>query len=80
MLNITVNINADSLLSLLKRRGKKKGMTLFQYYKECRKKYPEMDRRVFHEFLDDQITEGKLKTYMGKRTTYVVFTESVEGI
>ena len=53
-------------------KNKEKGMTVDQFYKKIKKKFPDMTRDIFHQYLDDLRKSGKVKVYPGKRNDYVI--------
>ena len=77
--NIGVNINIDGkfiekLAKLLVSwtRNKEKGMTVYQYYKKLKKRYPNITKDIFYQILEDQEKADMIKIYRGARVDYVI--------
>ncbi|MFZ3077288.1 MAG: hypothetical protein WA139_02435 [Candidatus Aenigmatarchaeota archaeon] len=73
-----INLDVDNLLRLLASwtRNKEKGMTLNKYHKDVKKKYPDMPRNIFVQFIRDQQRAGRIKVYRDVKTKkqYVVIS------
>ena len=71
-LNINIDVNRFFNYLWSWARNKEKGMTLYQFYRKIKEKFPQMTQDIFDQYIRDLENAGKIRVYSGERADYVI--------